>query len=99
VGAALPPGFQVDWLSDSRQYVYEGNRLMVSFGFALVVIFLVLAAQFESFRDPLVILGAVPLAVCGDAQREMTSARSALAASDQQLGSLRVVLFKALGGG
>ncbi|MBW8755514.1 MAG: efflux RND transporter permease subunit, partial [Sphingomonadales bacterium] len=61
----LPPGFQVDWVSDSRQYVHEGNRLTVSFGFALVVIFLVLAAQFESFRDPLVILVTVPLAVCG----------------------------------
>jgi multidrug efflux pump len=61
----LPPGFQVDWLSDSRQYVYEGNRLTISFGFALVVIFLVLAAQFESFRDPITILVTVPLAVCG----------------------------------
>jgi multidrug efflux pump len=61
----MPAGFEVDWLSDSRQYVYEGNALTVSFGFALVVIFLVLAAQFESFRDPLVILVTVPLAVCG----------------------------------
>lgn len=61
----LPAGFEVDWLSDSRQYVYEGNALTVSFGFALIVIFLVLAAQFESFRDPLVILVTVPLAVCG----------------------------------
>jgi multidrug efflux pump len=61
----LPAGFEVDWLSDSRQYVYEGNALTVSFGFALVVIFLVLAAQFESFRDPLVILVTVPLAICG----------------------------------
>ncbi|HEY0960285.1 MAG TPA: efflux RND transporter permease subunit [Novosphingobium sp.] len=61
----LPPGFQIDWLSDSRQYVNEGNSLMVSFVFALVVIFLVLAAQFESFRDPVVILVTVPLAVCG----------------------------------
>ncbi|MCC6829209.1 MAG: efflux RND transporter permease subunit [Novosphingobium sp.] len=61
----LPSGFQIDWLSDSRQYVNEGNRLTVSFGFALVVIFLVLAAQFESFRDPVVILVTVPLAVCG----------------------------------
>ncbi|RZK00478.1 MAG: multidrug efflux protein [Novosphingobium sp.] len=61
----LPPGFEVDWLSDSRQYVYEGNALTVSFGFALIVIFLVLAAQFESFRDPLVIMVTVPLAVCG----------------------------------
>jgi multidrug efflux pump len=61
----LPTGFQVDWLSDSRQYVNEGNRLTISFGFALVVIFLVLAAQFESFRDPVVILVTVPLAICG----------------------------------
>ncbi|HKU93654.1 MAG TPA: efflux RND transporter permease subunit [Vineibacter sp.] len=65
--AALPraPGVTIDWLSDSRQYVQEGNRLTISFGFALVVIFLVLAAQYESFRDPLVILVTVPLAICG----------------------------------
>ncbi|SEH56354.1 efflux RND transporter permease subunit [Magnetospirillum fulvum] len=59
------PGVTIDWLADSRQYVQEGNRLTVSFGFALIVIFLVLAAQYESFRDPLVILVTVPLAVCG----------------------------------
>lgn len=61
----LPPGMTVDWLSDSRQYVTEGDRLTISFGFALIVIFLVLAAQFESFRDPIVILVTVPLAICG----------------------------------
>ena len=61
----LPPGMSVDWLSNSRQYVKEGNQLTISFGFALIVIYLVLAAQFESFRDPLVILVTVPLAVCG----------------------------------
>ncbi|MYM61903.1 efflux RND transporter permease subunit [Pseudomaricurvus sp. HS19] len=61
----VPTGASIDWLSDSRQYVTEGNRLMVSFVFALVVIFLVLAAQYESFRDPLVILVTVPLAICG----------------------------------
>lgn len=61
----LPEGTSVDWLSNSRQFVHEGNRLTVSFAFAMVVIFLVLAAQFESFRDPLVILVTVPLAVCG----------------------------------
>jgi multidrug efflux pump len=62
---SLPSGTSIDWLSDSRQFVQEGNRLLVSFGFALVVIFLVLAAQFESLRDPLVILVTVPLAICG----------------------------------
>lgn len=61
----LPPGASIDWLGDSRQFVTEGDRLTVSFLFALVVIFLVLAAQFESFRDPVVILVTVPLAVCG----------------------------------
>ncbi|TLM77706.1 efflux RND transporter permease subunit [Microbulbifer harenosus] len=61
----LPAGASIDWLSDSRQFVKEGNQLVFSFGFALVVIFLVLAAQYESFRDPLVILVTVPLAICG----------------------------------
>lgn len=61
----IPPGANIEWLSDSRQYVSEGNRLMVSFVFALIVIFLVLAAQYESVRDPLVILVTVPLAICG----------------------------------
>jgi multidrug efflux pump len=61
----LPTGAQIDWLSDSRQFVKEGNQLLVSFGFALIVIFLVLSAQYESFRDPLVILVTVPLAICG----------------------------------
>lgn len=61
----LPTGAKIDWLSDSRQFVKEGNQLTISFGFALIVIFLVLAAQFESLRDPLVILVTVPLAICG----------------------------------
>jgi multidrug efflux pump len=61
----LPAGFGHDYLSDARQYVREGNALTVTFVFALIVIFLVLAAQFESLRDPLVILVSVPLSVCG----------------------------------
>jgi multidrug efflux pump len=63
--AQLPHGFSHDYLSDSRQYVQEGNQLVVTFVFALIVIFLVLAAQFESLRDPLVILVSVPLAISG----------------------------------
>ena len=55
----------VDWLSDSRQYVQEGNQLLLTFAFALVVIFLLLSAQFESMRDALVILIAVPMSVAG----------------------------------
>jgi multidrug efflux pump len=63
--AELPKGFSHDYLSDARQYVREGNQLVITFFFALIVIFLVLAAQFESLRDPLVILVSVPLSVCG----------------------------------
>src|SRR5437764_1304708 len=61
----LPSGFSHDYLSDARQYVQEGNQLLVTFVFALVVTFLVLAAQFESLRDPLVILVSVPMSICG----------------------------------
>jgi multidrug efflux pump len=60
-----PPGFAYDYAGASRQYVQEGNALWVTFGLALAIIFLVLAAQFESFRDPLVILVTVPLSICG----------------------------------
>ncbi|HRC27525.1 MAG TPA: efflux RND transporter permease subunit, partial [Alphaproteobacteria bacterium] len=58
-------GYDYDYLSNARQFVQEGNTLLVTFVFALLAIFLVLAAQFESLRDPLVILVSVPLAVCG----------------------------------
>ncbi|MGA6096327.1 multidrug efflux RND transporter permease subunit [Stutzerimonas marianensis] len=60
-----PQGFTFDYAGASRQYIQEGNALYVTFGLALAVIFLVLAAQFESFRDPLVILVTVPLSICG----------------------------------
>jgi multidrug efflux pump len=61
----LPTGFTHDYLADSRQYVQEGNQLTVTFIFALIIIYLVLAAQFESLRDPLVILISVPMAISG----------------------------------
>ncbi|HEX8029033.1 MAG TPA: efflux RND transporter permease subunit, partial [Vicinamibacterales bacterium] len=61
----LPAGFSRDYLADSRQFVQEGNQLAVTFVFALIIIFLVLAAQFESLRDPLVILISVPMAISG----------------------------------
>ncbi|MBO3275015.1 multidrug efflux RND transporter permease subunit [Pseudomonas schmalbachii] len=60
-----PRGFTFDYAGASRQYVQEGSALLVTFGLALAVIFLVLAAQFESFRDPLVIMVTVPLSICG----------------------------------
>ncbi|OJX72140.1 efflux RND transporter permease subunit [Magnetospirillum sp. 64-120] len=61
----LPQGATYDYAGQSRQYIQEGNSLAVTFVFALVIIFLVLAAQFESFRDPLVIMVSVPLSLCG----------------------------------
>lgn len=63
--AELPPGFSHDWQSESRQYVHEGNALLFAFLAALVVIYLVLAAQYESLVDPLIILITVPLSICG----------------------------------
>jgi multidrug efflux pump len=60
-----PPGFAYDYAGATRQLVQEGSALWVTFGLALAIIFLVLAAQFESFRDPLVILVTVPLSICG----------------------------------
>jgi hydrophobe/amphiphile efflux-1 (HAE1) family protein len=61
----LPEGFSVDYQGESRQFVREGNTLVATFVFALLVIFLVLAAQFESFRDPLIILVALPTSMFG----------------------------------
>jgi multidrug efflux pump len=61
----LPAGFHQSFLGESRQYVEEGNQLTITFVFALIIIYLVLAAQFESLRDPLVILVSVPLSICG----------------------------------
>jgi len=60
-----PAGFAFDYGGAARQYVQEGSALWVTFGLALAIIFLVLAAQFESFRDPLVILVTVPMSICG----------------------------------
>jgi hydrophobe/amphiphile efflux-1 (HAE1) family protein len=61
----LPEGYSVDYQGESRQFVQEGNTLVLTFGFALIVIFLVLAAQFESFRDPFIILIALPTSMFG----------------------------------
>ncbi len=62
----LPQGCTIDYTGESRQLRTEGNKFLPSFCLAMVLIFLVLAAQFNSFRDPLVILlGSVPLAMFG----------------------------------
>ena len=62
----LPQGYSIDYGGQSRQYVQEGSSLIVAFAFGAIIIFLVLAAQFESFRDPLIILlGSVPMTLVG----------------------------------
>ncbi|EPG5722293.1 MexW/MexI family multidrug efflux RND transporter permease subunit [Serratia marcescens] len=62
---ALPAEFSHDWQGDSRQYTQEGSALAFAFLAALVIIYLVLAAQYESLKDPLIILITVPLSICG----------------------------------
>ena len=62
---SFPEGFTYDFQGESRQFVQEGNTLVYTFVFALVVIFLVLAAQYESFRDPFIILVALPTSIFG----------------------------------
>jgi multidrug efflux pump len=60
------PGVTIDYAGESRQIRREGSALTVTLGFAVVLIYLVLAAQFQSFRDPLIVLlGSVPLAISG----------------------------------
>lgn len=65
-GKLLPKGYVLDYTGESRQLRTEGNKFLPAFGLAVILIFLVLAAQFNSFRDPFVILaGSVPLAMFG----------------------------------
>jgi multidrug efflux pump len=61
----LPDGYSVDYAGQSRQYIQESSGMGIVLLFALVIIFLVLAALYESFRDPLVILMSVPPAIGG----------------------------------
>ncbi|MCP5212701.1 MAG: efflux RND transporter permease subunit [Hahellaceae bacterium] len=62
----LPPGYTLNYTGESRQLRTEGGKFLPALGMAILMIFLVLAVQFNSFRDPLVILlGSVPLAMFG----------------------------------
>jgi multidrug efflux pump len=61
----LPQGYSVDYAGESRQFKQEGSAMLVTLALALIVIFLVLSAQFESFRDALIMLLTVPMAICG----------------------------------
>lgn len=61
----LPSNIQIDFAGETRQFIQAGNSMEQTFLFALLFIFLVLAAQFESFRSPIVILLSVPLSLTG----------------------------------
>ncbi len=64
--ATIPPGYSIDYAGESRQIRKEASSLVSTLGLALGLIYLVLAAQFSSFRDPLIVLvGSVPLALTG----------------------------------
>ena len=62
---ALPQGYSIDYAGQSRQFTQESSTLLVTFVFAMIIIFLALAALFESFRDPFIVLISVPMSVCG----------------------------------
>jgi multidrug efflux pump len=61
----LPEGYSFDYAGQSRQFAQESGGFILTFLFAIIIIFLTLAAQFESFRDPLIILVSVPMSIAG----------------------------------
>jgi len=61
----FPRGFTWDYTGSSRQYAQQGSALVIIFFMSLLIIYLVLAAQFESWRDPLIILVSVPMSIAG----------------------------------
>jgi multidrug efflux pump len=61
----LPQGYSIDYAGQSRQYINESSGFLLTFLFAVVIIYLALAAQFESFRDPFIILVSVPMSIAG----------------------------------
>lgn len=63
--ALLPEGVSYDYSGEARQYAQQGSALVVTFFLAILVVYLVLAAQFESWRDPVIILVSVPMSIAG----------------------------------
>ncbi|HDJ86325.1 MAG TPA: multidrug efflux protein [Chromatiales bacterium] len=61
----FPPGFEMDYASISRQYMQQGGTALLIFVLAIILVYLLLAAQFESFRDPLIVMTTVPMSICG----------------------------------
>jgi multidrug efflux pump len=89
----LPVGYNIDYGGLSRQFVQESGGFATTFGFALIIIFLALAAQFESFRDPLIILISVPMSIAG------ALFFIALDSTSPQFLSALPMIGKAMGGG
>jgi len=63
--STLPAGYAIAYASESRQFVQQGSTLVVTFVLSILLVYLLMAAQFESFRDPLIVLVAVPMSVFG----------------------------------
>jgi multidrug efflux pump len=61
----LPEGFAFDYAGQSRQFEQQGHTFLITFGLSIVLVYLLLAAQFESFRDPLIVMVTVPMALSG----------------------------------
>ena len=61
----LPASYGIDYASESRQFIQQGHSIMVTFALSILLVFLLLAGQFESYRDPLIVLAAVPMSVFG----------------------------------
>ena len=61
----LPPGFGINYASESRQYIQQGHAIIISFVLSVLLVYLLLAMQFESFRDPLIVLVTLPMAITG----------------------------------
>jgi multidrug efflux pump len=61
----LPEGYSINYAGTSRQFIQESGGFVTTFAFALIIIFLALAALFESFRDPFIILVSVPMSIAG----------------------------------
>ncbi|MEO8778817.1 MAG: efflux RND transporter permease subunit [Rhodanobacter sp.] len=63
--STLPASYSVDYASGSRQFIQQGHAIIITFALSIVLVYLLLAGQFESFRDPLIVLVAVPMSVFG----------------------------------
>src|SRR3546814_11465066 len=61
----MPRGYSIDYAGQSRQFMQESSSFALTFAFAVIIIFLALAAQFGSFRDPLIVMMSVPMAIFG----------------------------------